>query len=108
MITTGVSLFLVQKIAQAGENTVQLRAIFHQSFWPISLAAGGVFMIFLAMIPLIQRYLNIHTRLPLVLVGSSLIISFTGTVFGAFIQGKERFQFMGINSILSSAFKFVL
>ena len=57
----------------------------------LGLLAG---VLFLLAVPLLQNYLHLPYRLPLVLIGGSVVLTFPATVLSAFVQGMERFTFL--------------
>ena len=63
----------------------------------LGLLAG---VLFLLAIPFLQNYLRLLYRLPLVLIGGSVVLAFPAMVLSAFVQGMEKFTFLGINGIL--------
>lgn len=108
VLTTGIGLFLLPKIAQQRADQPMLIWLYRWAF-PRSLLLGVlVFLLFCGAIPLLQSYLQLPYALPLVLVGGSIVLAFASTVLSSFIQGMERFTFLGINSILWAFFKLII
>ena len=108
VLTAGIGLFLMPKIAQQRGNHQDIVWLYQWAFprgMLLGLVAG---VLFLLAVPFLQNYLHLPYRLPLVLIGGSVVLTFPATVLSAFVQGMERFTFLGVNGILWWVFKLVI
>lgn len=108
VLTAGVGLFLVAKVAQNKENQSALSDLFSWAFPRSVLLGGGMFVLFLLFFPLLKSYLRLDANVPLLLVGLSLLFAFPSTLLSSVLQGKESFKVLAFNSIFSAIAKFAM
>lgn len=104
VLTTGISLFLVQRFAQQ-KNKNQIYVLFKRAFPRCVLLGGGIFFFFLLLSPFLQDYLRLEAIFPLILVAFSVIFGFSSTPFSALLQGGQHFRFLWISGIVGAICK---
>lgn len=108
VLTTGISLFLVQEISRYSGNKQKLITLYRWTLPRIILLWVGLFVVFLLLSPVLMYFLHIQIFWPFVLVGSVIILSFSWVLFSAFIQGLQKFRFLSLLGIISAVAKFLV
>lgn len=107
VLTTGISLFLVQKIAQQKDKS-QIYALFRWAFPRCLLVWIGVFLFFICCTPFLRSYLHLQDSLPLILVAFSVILGFASTPFSALLQWIQSFRFLWISGVVGALLKLII
>ena len=76
------------------------KTLFHQLFKRISFLAGGVFILFVALSPIISSYLKVNSLLPVFIIGTVVFFAFIMPIPLGALQGLQRFGYLGLGFAL--------
>ena len=90
----------------------QVKSLFIKVFRNMLFVSAGVFLVGLATLPLIKNFLHLKTSLPIIMMLLALSVCLIQPMLFGFIEGLQRFTFLGIGCISGSlarfAFAFIL
>lgn len=106
VITGSFTLFLVKEIVKHPNREDAAKFVFSRFGKLFLILSAGMYLVYIAALPLMQNLLQIGEWIPVALVGTILIISFVNTPPGAVVQALERFRFVAANNIAASILRF--
>lgn len=107
VLTWAIWLFVVKEMSQDFDN-LKTKSLFF--FWIkyISLIWIIFYILFLFIYPLLAKFLDIHNFILFLIVGFSMVISFSGVTIWALLQSKKRFKFLSFTQVLNPIFKLLI
>lgn len=104
VLTGAIWLFIVKEMSKDFDD-LKTKSLFF--FWIkyISLIWLVFYIVFLTIYPLLAKFLDIHNFKLFLIVGFTMIISFSGVTIWALLQSKKRFKFLSFTQILNPIFK---
>lgn len=105
-ITMVVSKFVSQY--KVNNEYGKIRSFFFAALKKVVKYGLLVFIIFLVLTPLIARFLNIPTTIPLMLLGVTLLFSLILPVNRGMLQGLQNFNQLSLNMIIEGVMRFAL
>jgi O-antigen/teichoic acid export membrane protein len=85
----------------------KIASLFFRSLKKLFLYGSLGLLIFVLASGHISAFLKIPSRIPVIIVGFILLVSFVGPVSMGALQGLQRFTFLGLNTILGSLLRIV-
>lgn len=85
----------------------KIKGFFIKAVKTILIYSVVAFIIFLALIPLLTKLLHAPT-VPLIIVGSSLLVTFLLPIIWGLLQGLQRFGHLGLNNSIETAVKLII
>lgn len=104
-IRTVIAKYTVNLIAKKERG--KIKWFFLKAVKVILIYSIIIFIIFLAAIPFLMKLLHAPV-VPLVIIGSSLLVTFLLPVVWGLLQGLQRFDHLGINNSIETAVKLVV
>lgn len=105
VITGSFTIFLVKEMVQRQNREEVAKFVVSRFGKLFFLASLGLYVVYAALIPVVQNILQIPEWLPVALVGTVLIVSFVNTPPGAVVQALERFRFVAANNIAAAVLR---
>lgn len=98
-----VSLVMARYVSKfnALQNIGKIKYLFLNAYIKLLIAGGVGFGIFIFLSKYIGNFLNVSTRLPIILIGISLLLSLILPINMGLLQGLQRFGYLGMNGSLS-------
>ena len=102
-----VSLVMARYVSKfnALQNIGKTKYLFFNAYVKLLIAGGVGFGIFIFLSKYVGNFLNVSTRLPIILIGISLLLSLILPINMGLLQGLQRFRYLGINGILSGVLR---
>lgn len=107
VLTGALWLFIVKEMSKDIDDFKTSSLFF---FWIkyISFIWVIFYLIFLLIYPLLSKFLEIHNFILFLIVGFSMIISFSWVSIWSLLQSKKRFKFLWLTQILNPIFKLII
>lgn len=102
-----VSLVMARYVSKfnALQNIGKIKYLFFNAYVKLLIAGGVGFGIFIFLSAYIGNFLNVSARLPIILIGISLLLSLILPINMGLLQGLQRFRYLGIIGILSGVLR---
>lgn len=105
VLTSGIGLFLVKEIAKNSKDLDAVKSVFRYSHKILFATGCLAYLVFAACSPAIARFLKFDSVLPVLFVGTAILVSFQGTVVSAVLQGLGKFKFIAASTVASSVLR---
>lgn len=82
------------------KELAKARTLLHQLFKRIGLLAGGVFLLFIILSPLISSFLRVDSLVPVFIIGAVVFFAFIIPIPLGALQGLQSFGYLGLGFAL--------
>ncbi len=98
-----VSLVMARYVSKfsALQNIGKIKYLFFNAYIKLLIAGAVVVGVFISFSTYIGRFLHIHSGVPIILIGISLLLSLLLPINMGTLQGLQRFGYLGIHGSLS-------
>ncbi len=102
-----VSLVMARYVSKynALQNIGKIKYLFYNAYIKLLIAGGIGISIFIGLSKYMGNFLNVGTTLPIILIGISFLLSLILPINTGLLQGLQRFEYLGINGILSGVLR---